>query len=166
VAGHEQSCGSDLPHDRLACRQRGAEAAGLAADLAGSRDGGVDPAEGEAWRPAIFCDAAIQASLSFPGRFGLPLRPGERRGAPGPRPPATGLVASLSRRAKLAGAGLQHFGPAPEEPDGHDPLPRQQGRGSHLLIDSPGIKALGEGGGSPQAWRLAATSVVPGSPGP
>src|SRR5688500_8972542 len=47
-AGDEQACPSDLPHDELACLQRGPEAARLAADLAGSRDG----VAGDPERPA------------------------------------------------------------------------------------------------------------------
>ena len=59
----------------------------------------------------------------------------------------TGFVESLLRahRAGLGGAGLQHPVPAPEDLGRDIPYRGSQGQ-LHLLIDSTGIRAEGEGG--------------------
>ena len=75
------------------------------------------------------------------------------RGA-GREPPEAGQVG-------LGGAGLQHLVPTPEGLERPNPLPPEHGGGSHLLVDSTGIKAAGEGEWStrkhgasrPRAWR-------------
>ena len=115
---------------------------------------------GKRGRSATFADAAIQACLTLRALFGLPLRQ------------TTGLVASL-----LELAGLDW--PVPDWPMPDWPVPdfstlcrrqkglcvaipyRQSTGALHLLIDSTGIKAEGEGEwfakkrgpSKPRQWR-------------
>jgi Transposase DDE domain len=89
---------------------------------------------GKRGRPPIFIDAAIQACLTLKALFGLPLRQ------------TTGLVASL-----LDLAGLDW--PAPDfstlcrrQKTLAVHIPYRPGTGAlHLLIDSTGVKAEGDG---------------------
>ncbi len=61
----------------------------------------------------------------------------------------------------MGGAGLQHAVPPPEDPRGEASLSQFAGRGSHLLIDSTGLKVEGErewnarkhGGPKRRVWR-------------
>jgi len=101
-------------------------------------------------RPATFSDAAIQTCLTLKALFGLPLRQTE------------GLVASL---LKLAGLDLPvpDFSTLCRRQKGLTvKIPYRPSTGAlHLLIDSTGIKAAGEGEWStrkhgasrPRSWR-------------
>jgi len=101
-------------------------------------------------RPATFSDAAIQTCLMLKALFGLPLRQ------------TTGLVASL---LKLAGLDLPvpDFSTLCRRQKGLTvQIPYRPSTGAlHLLIDSTGIKAAGEGEWStrkhgasrPRSWR-------------
>lgn len=105
---------------------------------------------GKRGRPATFTDAAIQACLTLKALFGLPLRQ------------TTGLVASL---LELAGPdwAVPDFSTLSRRRKGLNvAIPHRPGTGAlHLLIDSTGIKAEGEGewfakkhGASrPRKWR-------------
>ncbi|MDD2729295.1 IS5 family transposase [Malikia sp.] len=91
-------------------------------------------ANGERGRPSLFSDAAIQFCLTIKGLFGLALRQ------------AMGMVESL---LKLAGLSWQ-------EPDYSTVCRRRKtlkvripyrpaAQGLHLLVDSTGLKMMGEG---------------------
>jgi Transposase DDE domain len=109
-------------------------------------------ASGKRGRPATFTDAAIQACLTLKALFGLPLRQ------------TTGLVASLLRLAGLEWA-VPDFGTLSRRQKGLNvAIPYRPSTGAlHLLIDSTGIKAEGEGEGEwfakkhgpskPRQWR-------------
>ena len=89
---------------------------------------------GKRGRPATFSDAAIQTCLTLKALFGLPLRQ------------ATGLVESL---LKLAGLdwSVPDFSTLSRRQMGLNvAIPYRPSTGAlHLLIDSTGIKAEGEG---------------------
>ncbi len=105
---------------------------------------------GRRGRPATFSDAAIQTCLMLKALFGLPLRQTE------------GLVASL---LKLAGLDwpVPDFSTLCRRQRGLTVrIPYRPSTGAlHLLIDSTGIKALGEsewstrkhGASRPRSWR-------------
>ena len=105
---------------------------------------------GKRGRPATFTDAAIQACLTLKALFGLPLRQ------------TTGLVASL---LKLAGLDwpVPDFSTLSRRQKGLNvAIPYRPSTGAlHLLIDSTGIKAEGEGEwfakkhgpSKPRQWR-------------
>lgn len=135
VAGHEQACPSDLPHDQLARLQRGPEAAWVAVDLVRSRDG--------VGRPATFSDAAIQTCLMLKALFGLPLRQ------------TTGLVASLLKLARLDWPVPDFSTLCRRQKDLTVTIPYRPSTGAlHRLVDSTGIKALGEGSGPAASTAL------------
>ena len=106
--------------------------------------------EGRRGRPATFSDAAIQTCLTLKALFGLPLRQ------------ATGLVASLIELARLDWP-VPDFSTLCRRQKGLTvQIPYRQSTGAlHLLIDSTGIKAAGEGEWStrkhgasrPRSWR-------------
>ena len=105
---------------------------------------------GKRGRPATFTDAAIQACLTLKVLFGLPLRQ------------TTGLVESL---LKLAGLdwSVPDFSTLSRRQKGLNvAIPYRPSTGAlHLLIDSTGIKAEGEGEwfakkhgpSKPRQWR-------------
>ena len=105
---------------------------------------------GRRGRSTTFTDAAIQACLTLKALFGLPLRQ------------TTGLVASLLQLAGLDWA-VADFSTVSRRQKGLDvALPHRPSTGAlHLLIDSPGIKAEGEGEwftkkhgpSKPRQWR-------------
>ena len=107
---------------------------------------------GKRGRPATFSDAAIQACLTLKALFGLPLRQ------------ATGLVASLIELAGLDWS-VQDFSTLSRRPSGLNvPISFRHSTGAlHLLIDSTGIKAEGDGEwfakkhgpSKPRQWRNA-----------
>lgn len=107
-------------------------------------------ASGKRGRPATFTDAAIQACLTLKALFGLPLRQ------------TTGLVASLLRLAGLEWA-VPDFSTLSRRQKGLNvAIPYRSSTGAlHLLIDSTGIKAEGEGEwfakkhgpSKPRQWR-------------
>ena len=121
-------------HDELEILQCRFEASRLAADLAGQGHG-VAVDQGLATRrPPVFSDAAIQFCLMLKVLFGLPLRQ------------STGMVASI----------LEMAGPDWPVPDSSTLSRRQKtlavqisGRRAsgplNLLVDSTGIKFLGDG---------------------
>jgi hypothetical protein len=85
-------------------------------------------------RPATFSDAAIQACLMLKALFGLPLRQ------------TTGLVASLLDLAKLNWPVPDFSTLCRRQNDLTVTIPCRPSTGAlHLLIDSTGIKAMGEG---------------------
>lgn len=89
---------------------------------------------GRRGRPATFSDVAIQTCLMLKALFGLPLRQ------------ATGLVASLLRLAKLDWPVPDYSTLCRRQKDLTVTIPCQPSTGAlHLLIDSTGIKAMGEG---------------------
>ncbi len=89
---------------------------------------------GRRGRPARFSDAAIQTCLMLKALFGLPLRQ------------ATGLVSSLLRLAKLDWPVPDYSTLCRRQKDLTVTIPCQPSAGAlHLLIDSTGIKAMGEG---------------------
>jgi hypothetical protein len=89
---------------------------------------------GRRGRPATFSDAAIQACLTLKALFGLALRQ------------TTGMVASLLNLAKLDWPVPDYSTLCRRQKDLTVTLPYRPGRGAlHLLIDSTGIKAMGEG---------------------
>src|SRR5687767_1033114 len=106
--------------------------------------------KGRRGRPATFSDAAIQTCLTLKALFGLPLRQ------------ATGLVASLIELARLDWP-VPDFSTLCRRQKGLTvQIPYRPSTGAlHLLIDSTGIKAAGEGewctrkhGASrPRSWR-------------
>jgi IS5 family transposase len=105
---------------------------------------------GKRGRSATFTDAAIQACLTLKALFGLPLRQ------------ATGLVASLLELAGLDWP-VPDFSTLCRRQKGLNvAIPYRQSTGAlHLLIDSTGIKAEGEGEwfakkhgpSKPRQWR-------------
>jgi hypothetical protein len=105
---------------------------------------------GRRGRSATFSDAAIQACLTLKALFGLPLRQ------------ATGLVASLLELAGLDWA-VPDFSTLSRRQKGLNvAIPYRPSTGAlHLLIDSTGIKAEGEGewfakkhgASKPRQWR-------------
>jgi len=105
---------------------------------------------GRRGRPATFSDAAIQTCLTLKALFGLPLRQ------------TTGLVASLIELARLAWP-VPDFSTLCRRSSGLIvQIPYRSSTGAlHLLIDSTGIKAAGEGEWStrkhgasrPRSWR-------------
>ena len=105
---------------------------------------------GRRGRPARFSDAAIQTCLTLKALFGLPLRQTE------------GLVASLLKLAKLDWP-VPDFSTLCRRSSGLIvQIPYRPSTGAlHLLIDSTGIKAAGEGEWStrkhgasrPRSWR-------------
>jgi hypothetical protein len=89
---------------------------------------------GRRGRPATFSDAAIQTCLMLKALFGLPLRQ------------TTGLVASLLRLAKLDWPVPDFSTLCRRQNDLTVTIPYQPSTGAmHLLVDSTGIKAMGEG---------------------
>lgn len=89
---------------------------------------------GRRGRPATFSDAAIQTCLMLKALFGLPLRQ------------TTGLVASLLKLAKLDWPVPDFSTLCRRQDDLTVTIPYRPGTGAlHLLIDSTGIKAMGEG---------------------
>ncbi len=89
---------------------------------------------GRRGRPATFSDAAIQACLMLKALFGLPLRQ------------TTGLVASLLKLAKLDWPVPDFSTLCRRSSDLTVTIPYRSSQGAlHLLIDSTGIKAMGEG---------------------
>jgi hypothetical protein len=89
---------------------------------------------GRRGRPATFSDAAIQACLMLKALFGLPLRQ------------TTGLVASLLKLAKLDWPVPDFSTLCRRQKDLTVTIPYRSSQGAlHLLIDSTGIKAMGEG---------------------
>ena len=105
---------------------------------------------GKRGRSATFSDAAIQACLTLKALFGLPLRQ------------TTGLVASLLKLAGLEWA-VPDFSTLSRRQKGLNvAIPYRPSTGAlHLLIDSTGIKAEGEGEwfakkhgpSKPRQWR-------------
>ena len=89
---------------------------------------------GRRGRPATFSDAAIQTCLMLKALFGLPLRQ------------ATGLVSSLLELAKLNWPVPDYSTLCRRQKDLAVNIPYGPSTGAlHLLIDSTGIKAMGEG---------------------
>ncbi len=89
---------------------------------------------GRRGRPNRFSDAAIQTCLMLKALFGLPLRQ------------ATGLVASLLKLAKLDWPVPDYSTLCRRQNDLTVTIPYRPSRGElHLLVDSTGIKAMGEG---------------------
>ena len=89
---------------------------------------------GKRGRPATFSDAAIQACLTLKELFGLPLRQ------------TTGLVMSLLKLAKLKWPVPDFSTLCRRQKDLTVTIPYRPSTGAlHLLIDSTGIKAMGEG---------------------
>ena len=105
---------------------------------------------GRRGRPATFSDAAIQTCLTLKALFGLPLRQ------------ATGLVASLLKLAKLDWPVPDFSTLCRRASSLTVKIPYRPSTGAlHLLVDSTGIKAMGEGEWStrkhgvprPRRWR-------------
>lgn len=93
--------------------------------------GWVVASTGKRGRPATFSDAAIQACLMLKG---LPLRQ------------TTGLVASLLKLAKLNWPVPDFSTLCRRQKSLTDTIPYQPSQGAlHLLVDSTGIKGMGEG---------------------
>ena len=89
---------------------------------------------GRRGRPTIFSDVAVQACLMLKALFGLPLRQ------------TTGMVASLLRLAKLDWPVPDYSTLCRRQGDLTVTIPCRPSSGTlHLLIDSTGIKAMGEG---------------------
>ena len=89
---------------------------------------------GRRGRPARFSDAAIRTCLMLKALFGLPLRQ------------ATGLVSSLLRLAKLNWPVPDYSTLCRRQNDLTVTIPCRPSTGAlQLLIDSTGIKAMGEG---------------------
>ena len=163
VAGHAQTHTSDLPHDELALLSGHCGAIGSSpmARAARKQRGPLliwfDPEtiwlaepSGKPGRPAMGAGAAIQACLTLQAVFGLPLRQ------------TTGLVASLLELAGLDWA-VPDFGTLSRRPSGlNGAIPHRPSTGAlHLLTDSTGIRAAGEGAcfakkhdpSKPRQWR-------------
>lgn len=89
---------------------------------------------GRRGRPATFSDAAIQTCLMLKALFGLPLRQ------------TTGLVASLLKLAKLDWPVPDFSTLCRRQNDLIVTIPYRPSTGAlHLLVDSTGVKAMGEG---------------------
>jgi hypothetical protein len=89
---------------------------------------------GRRGRPATFSDAAIQTCLMLKALFGLPLRQ------------TTGLVESLLKLAKLDWPVPDFSTLCRRQNDLTVTVPYRPSTGAlHLLVDSTGIKAAGEG---------------------
>lgn len=89
---------------------------------------------GRRGRPATFSDAAIQTCLMLKALFGLPLRQ------------TTGLVESLLKLAKLDWPVPDFSTLCRRQNDLTVTIPYRPSTGAlHLLVDSTGIKARGEG---------------------
>jgi hypothetical protein len=90
--------------------------------------------QGRRGRPATFSDTAIQTCLMLKALFGLPLRQ------------TTGLVASLLKLAKLDWPVPDYSTLCRRQNELTVTIPYRHGSGAlHLLVDSTGIKARGEG---------------------
>ena len=108
---------------------------------------------GRRGRPTTFSNAAIQACLMLKALFGLPLRQ------------TTGLVASPLRLAKLNWSVPDFSTLCRRQKDLTVTIPYQPSQGAlHLLIDSTGIKAMGEGEWVTRKHGFKTTSVAQGSP--
>lgn len=92
------------------------------------------PASGRSGRPAVFSDAAIQFCLTLKCMFGLGLRQ------------ATGLAESLLKLAHLDWAVPDYSTLSRRQKTLSVAIAtRRSSAGLHLLIDSTGVKMLGEG---------------------
>jgi len=92
------------------------------------------PASGRSGRPAVFSDAAIQFCLTLKCMFGLGLRQ------------ATGLAESLIKLAHLDWAVPDYSTLSRRQKTLSVAIAtRRSSAGLHLLIDSTGVKMLGEG---------------------
>ena len=92
------------------------------------------PPSGRRGRPATFSDAAIQTCLMLKALFGLPLRQ------------TTGLVESLLKLARLDWPVPDFSTLCRRQNDLTVSIPYRPSTGAlHLLVDSTGIKAMGEG---------------------
>jgi Transposase DDE domain len=134
MSDHVRPKPTKLQGHQLETLQRGLELARRADDLAGPCLQWSDMASGKRGRIATFSDAAIQFCVTIKGLFGLALRQ------------AMGMIES---QLKLAGLPLQ-------VPDYSTVCRRQKklkvripyrpaAQGLHLLVDSTGLKMMGEG---------------------
>ena len=97
---------------------------------------------GRRGRPQVFSDTAIQCALTLKVLFQLPLRA------------AQGLMGSLIRLAGL-GWPVPHYSTLSRRQQGlRVVIPyRRRDEPLHLVVDSTGLKVLGEGGvEGPQTW--------------
>ena len=109
------------------------------------------PHEGRPGRPPVFSDAAIQLCLSIKVLFKLPLRR------------AAGMVASLLRLAGLDWSVPDHSTLCRRQKTVTVQIPWRRTDGPlNLLVDSTGIKFLGDGEGSVRnsVYRAPARSHV------
>lgn len=110
-------------------KQRGQLLLGLDKDM-----NWLAPATGKRGRQPTFSDAAIQFCLTIKCLFGLALRQ------------TTGMVESLLRLAGLDWAAPDFSTLSPHQKDLQVRIPVQKKQGcQHLLVDSTGIKMMGEG---------------------
>jgi hypothetical protein len=92
------------------------------------------PHDGSPGRPAVFSEAAIRFCLTIKVLFKLPLRQ------------TTGMVASLLRMAGLDWAMPDHATLCRRQKTLAVQIPYRRADGPlSLLVDSPGIKFLGDG---------------------
>jgi hypothetical protein len=131
---HEQASSRPLPHDELVQLQRSAAQARLALIWVDEEMTWLAPREGLPGRPAVFSDAAIQFCLSIKVLFKLPLRQ------------AAGMVASLLRLAGLDWSVPDFSTLCRRQKTLAVQIPYRRVDGPlKLLVDSTGIKFLGDG---------------------
>ena len=129
VAGDEQARPCHLLHDELAHLERGS----LLIRLDPEMDLEAAPS-GRRGRPATFSDAAMQTCLVLKALFGLPLRQ------------TIGWVGSLLKLSKLNWPVPDYSTLCRRSSDLTVTIPYRPSTGAlHLLVDSTGIKAMGEG---------------------
>ena len=144
---YEQAIIRPLPHDELvqhtaSLKKRGSLLIWLDKEMTW-----LSPPDGSPGRPAVFSDAAIQFCLTIKVLFKLPLRqiePWERHGSE--RPWRGGMVASLLKMADLDWAIPDYTTLCRRQKTLAVQIPYRRAEGPlNLLVDSTGIKFLGDG---------------------
>lgn len=126
-------CTTNWPAYNAALKRRGSLMVWLDADLQWKA-----PSSGRAGRPAVFSDAAIQFCLTLKCMFGLGLRQ------------ATGLAESLFKLAQLDWNVPDYSTLSRRQKTLSVAITARHSRGGlHLLVDSTGVKMLGEG-----EWKI------------
>ena len=131
---HEQATSRPLPHHQLVELQRLPEESGALLIWVGKEMAWLAPHEGKPGRPLVFSDAAIQFCLSIKVLFKLPLRL------------TAGMVASLLRLAGLDWPVPDFSTLSRRQKSLAVQVPYRRADGPlNLLVDSTGIKFLGDG---------------------
>ena len=131
---YEQAITCPLPHDELVKLHCGAAQARIAVDLADKDMSWLAAHDGSFGRPSVFSDAAVQFYLTIKVLFKLPLSQ------------TTGMVASSLKLANLDWAMLDYTTLCRRRKTLAVQIPYRRADGPlNLLVDSTGIKFLGDG---------------------